>query len=417
MQKKPTILGVQKALQLIAEVAVESPLQFNERLSNSFSSSIYLKREDQQQVRSFKIRGAFNKINSLSESELQKGIVCASAGNHAQGFAFSCNQLKISGTVFMPIPTPSQKVEQVKMFGGPHVSIVLGGDTYDDSQKAALEHCKKQNQVFVHPFDDVDVIEGQGTIAIEMIKQANKPLDYVFIPIGGGGLISGMLTVFKNLSPQTKIIGVEPLGAPSMKISLQNKKNTRLEKIDKFVDGAAVQRVGDLSFEICQNLLDDCITVDEGRICQEILDLYNKEGIVAEPAGALSIAGIEQYALEIKGKEVAAILCGGNNDITRTPEIEERALLHAQLKHYFIVRFPQRAGALKDFVTNVLGPDDDITYFEFTKKSNQHFAPAVLGVELKKVTDFESLLYRMKAQGFFGEYLNDKPDLFQFLKN
>ncbi len=417
MQNKPTILGVQKALKLIAEVALESPLQFNERLSNSFSSSIYLKREDQQQVRSFKIRGAFNKINSLSESELQKGIVCSSAGNHAQGFAFSCNQLKISGTVFMPIPTPSQKVEQVKMFGGPHVSIVLGGDTYDDSQKAALEHCKKQNQVFVHPFDDVDVIEGQGTIAIEMIKQANKPLDYVFIPIGGGGLISGMLTVFKNLSPQTKIIGVEPLGAPSMKISLQNKKNTRLEKIDKFVDGAAVQRVGDLSFEICQNLLDDCITVDEGRICQEILDLYNKEGIVAEPAGALSIAGIEQYASEIKGKEVAAILCGGNNDITRTPEIEERALLHAQLKHYFIVRFPQRAGALKDFVTNVLGPDDDITYFEFTKKSNQHFAPAVLGVELKKVTDFESLLYRMKAQGFFGEYLNDKPDLFQFLKN
>lgn len=417
MQNKPTILGVQKALKLIAEVALESPLQFNERLSNSFSSSIYLKREDQQQVRSFKIRGAFNKINSLSESELQKGIVCASAGNHAQGFAFSCNQLKISGTVFMPIPTPSQKVEQVKMFGGPHVSIVLGGDTYDDSQKAALEHCKKQNQVFVHPFDDVDVIEGQGTIAIEMIKQANKPLDYVFIPIGGGGLISGMLTVFKNLSPQTKIIGVEPLGAPSMKISLQNKKNTRLEKIDKFVDGAAVQRVGDLSFEICQNLLDDCITVDEGRICQEILDLYNKEGIVAEPAGALSIAGIEQYASEIKGKEVAAILCGGNNDITRTPEIEERALLHAQLKHYFVVRFPQRAGALKDFVTNVLGPDDDITYFEFTKKSNQHFAPAVLGVELKKVTDFESLLYRMKAQGFFGEYLNDKPDLFQFLKN
>ena len=417
MQNKPTILGVQKALKLIAEVALESPLQFNERLSNSFSSSIYLKREDQQQVRSFKIRGAFNKINSLSESELQMGIVCASAGNHAQGFAFSCNQLKISGTVFMPIPTPSQKVEQVKMFGGPHVSIVLGGDTYDDSQKAALEHCKKQNQVFVHPFDDVDVIEGQGTIAIEMIKQANKPLDYVFIPIGGGGLISGMLTVFKNLSPQTKIIGVEPLGAASMKISLQNKKNTRIEKIDKFVDGAAVQRVGDLSFEICQNLLDDCITVDEGRICQEILDLYNKEGIVAEPAGALSIAGIEQYASEIKGKEVAAILCGGNNDITRTPEIEERALLHAQLKHYFIVRFPQRAGALKDFVTNVLGPDDDITYFEFTKKSNQHFAPAVLGVELKKVTDFESLLYRMKAQGFFGEYLNDKPDLFQFLKN
>tara|TARA_Y100000389_G_scaffold205085_1_gene262920 strand:+ start:5764 stop:7017 length:1254 start_codon:yes stop_codon:yes gene_type:complete len=417
LQNKPTILGAQNALQVISKVALKSPLQYNERLSNSFSSSVYLKREDQQQVRSFKIRGAFNKINSLPKSELQKGIVCASAGNHAQGFAFSCNQLMISGTVFMPIPTPSQKVEQVRMFGGPYVSIVLGGDTYDDSQKAALEHCKKQKQVFVHPFDDVDVIEGQGTIAIEMVKQAERPLDYVFVPIGGGGLISGILTVFKVLSPKTKIIGVEPLGAPSMKISLENHKNTRLKKIDKFVDGAAVQRVGDLSFEICQNLLDDCITVDEGRICQEILDLYNKEGIVAEPAGALSIAGIEQYASKIKGKEVAAILCGGNNDITRTPEIEERALLYAQLKHYFIVRFPQRAGALKDFVTNVLGPDDDITYFEFTKKSNQHFAPAVLGVELKKASDFDSLLYRMKAQGFFSEYLNDKPDLFQFLKN
>ena len=297
------------------------------------------------------------------------------------------------------------------------MSIGLGGDTYDDSQKAALEHCKKHKQVFVHPFDDVDVIEGQGTIAIEMIKQAKKPLDYIFVPVGGGGLISGILTVFKVLSPKTKVIGVEPLGAPSMKISLKNHKNTRLKKIDKFVDGAAVQRVGDLSFEICQNLLDDCITVDEGRICQEILDLYNKEGIVAEPAGALAIAGIEQYASKIKGKEVAAILCGGNNDITRTPEIEERALLHAQLKHYFIVRFPQRAGALKDFVTNVLGPEDDITYFEFTKKSNQHFAPAVLGVELKKAQDFDSLLDRMKTQGFFSEYLNDKPDLFKFLKN
>ncbi|MGB2152762.1 MAG: threonine ammonia-lyase IlvA [Flavobacteriaceae bacterium] len=417
MQNKPTILGAQNALQVISKVALESPLQYNERLSNSFSSSVYLKREDQQQVRSFKIRGAFNKINSLSKSELQKGIVCASAGNHAQGFAFSCNQLKILGTVFMPIPTPSQKIEQVKMFGGPYVSIVLGGDTYDDSQKAALEHCKKHKQVFVHPFDDVDVIEGQGTIAIEMIKQAEKPLDYIFVPIGGGGLISGILTVFKVLSPKTKVIGVEPLGAPSMKISLKNHKNTRLKKIDKFVDGAAVQRVGDLSFEICQNLLDDCITVDEGRICQEILDLYNKEGIVAEPAGALAIAGIDQYAPKIKGKQVAAILCGGNNDITRTPEIEERALLHAQLKHYFIVRFPQRAGALKDFVTNVLGPEDDITYFEFTKKSNQHFAPAVLGVELKKAQDFDSLLDRMKTQGFFSEYLNDKPDLFKFLKN
>jgi threonine dehydratase len=392
-------------------------LQFNKRLSDAFSASIFLKREDQQQVRSFKIRGAFNKINALPKNELQKGIVCASAGNHAQGFAFSCNQLKITGTVFMPTPTPNQKVEQVKMFGGSYVSIVLIGDAYDDSQQAALAHCKEKGLAFVHPFDDVDVIEGQATIAIELIKQAKEPLDYVFVPIGGGGLISGILTVFKALSPVTKIIGVEPLGAPSMKVSLENNKNTRLSKIDKFVDGAAVQQVGNLSFEICRAHLDDCITVDEGRICREILDLYSKEGIVAEPAGALAIAALDQYADKIKGKQVAAILCGGNNDITRTPEIEERALLYAQLKHYFIVRFPQRAGALKDFVTHVLGPDDDITHFEFSKKSNQHFAPAVVGVELKDRTNLTPLIERMKSQGFFGEYLNDQPDLFNFLKN
>ena len=417
MHKKPTVLGAQNALQVLSTVVQETPLQYNKRLSDALSASIYLKREDQQQVRSFKIRGAFNKINALDPKELEKGIVCASAGNHAQGFAFSCNQLRITGIVYMPIPTPNQKVEQVKMFGGSYVSIVLVGDTYDDSQQAALAHCKKDGLAFVHPFDDVDVIEGQATIAIELIEQAKTPLDYVFVPIGGGGLISGILTVFKALSPQTKIIGVEPLGAPSMKISLENKKNTRLQKIDKFVDGAAVQQVGNLSFEICKKHLDACITVDEGRICQEILDLYNKEGIVAEPAGALAIAAMDQYASEIKGKQVAAILCGGNNDITRTPEIEERALLYAQLKHYFIVRFPQRAGALKDFVTHVLGPDDDITHFEFSKKTNQHFAPAVVGVVLKREADFVPLMERMKTQGFFGEYLNDKPNLFDFLKN
>lgn len=417
MNKKPTIIGAQKALHVLSTVVLETPLQFNKRLSDAFSASIFLKREDQQQVRSFKIRGAFNKINALPKNELQKGIVCASAGNHAQGFAFSCNQLKITGTVFMPTPTPNQKVDQVKMFGGSYVSIVLIGDTYDDSQQAALAHCNEKGLAFVHPFDDVDVIEGQATIAIELIKQAKEPLDYVFVPIGGGGLISGILTVFKALSPTTKIIGVEPLGAPSMKVSLENNKNTRLAKIDKFVDGAAVQQVGNLSFEICRAHLDDCITVDEGRICREILDLYSKEGIVAEPAGALAIAALDQYADKVKGKQVAAILCGGNNDITRTPEIEERALLYAQLKHYFIVRFPQRAGALKDFVTHVLGPDDDITHFEFSKKSNQHFAPAVVGVELKDRTDLTPLIERMKSQGFFGEYLNDQPDLFNFLKN
>ncbi len=416
MKVKPTLAGAKKALQTISEVVDKTPLQFNQRLSTALNTSVYLKREDQQQIRSFKIRGAYNKISTLLKGDIERGIVCASAGNHAQGFAFSCNQLKIMGTVFMPTPTPNQKVEQVKMFGGAYISIVLQGDTYDDSQAFALEYCKKKAQVFIHPFDDVDVIEGQATIAIEMIEQAKTPLDYVFVPIGGGGLVSGILTVFKVLSPKTKIIGVEPLGAPSMKISLEKKKHTQLDSIDKFIDGAALKKVGNLSFEICKELLDDCITVDEGRVCQEILDLYNKDGIIAEPAGALAIAALEGYASKIQSKNVAAILCGGNNDITRTPEIEERALLYAKLKHYFIVRFPQRAGALKDFITNVLGPNDDITYFEFNKKGNQNFASAVIGLELKDASDFEPLLERMKTHGFFREYINNKSDLFGFIK-
>lgn len=416
MKVRPTLLGAKKALQTISKVVVETPLQFNQRLSNALKSSVYLKREDQQQVRSFKIRGSYNKISTLLKKDFERGIVCASAGNHAQGFAFSCNQLKIKGKVFMPIPTPNQKIEQVKMFGEDYISIILHGDTYDDSQTAALEYCKNHKQVFIHPFDDVNVIEGQATIALEMIKQAKNPLDYVFVPVGGGGLVSGILTVFKELSPKTKIIGVEPLGAPSMKTSLDNNKNTRLDSIDKFIDGVALQKVGDLSFEICRESLDDCITVNEGRVCQEILDLYNKDGIIAEPAGALSIAALESYASKIESKNVAAILCGGNNDITRTPEIKERALLYAKLKHYFIVRFPQRAGALKDFITNVLGSEDDITYFEFNKKGNKNFASAIIGLELKHSSDFDPLLNRMKKHGFFGEYINNKADLFSFIK-
>ena len=315
----------------------------------------------------------------------------------------------------MPVPTPNQKVDQVRMFGGAFVDIQLIGDTYDDSSKAAQYYQKENDLVFIHPFDDVDVIEGQATIALEIIAQADQPLDYLFVPVGGGGLISGILTVFKSLSPSTKIIGVEPAGAPSLRVSLDNKKNTRLKTIDKFVDGAAVQRVGDLCFAVCEDHLDDCISVDEGRICQEILTLYNTEGIVAEPAGAISLAALDQYADQLDGKQVGTLICGGNNDITRTPEIKERALLYAQLKHYFIVRFPQRAGALKEFVNDILGPQDDITFFEYSKKNSRVNAPAVVGIQLKEASDFDPLVSRMKAHGFFGDYLNEKPDLFQYL--
>ncbi len=291
----------------------------------------------------------------------------------------------------------------------------MSGDTYDDAHKAALQFQQAQQTVFIHPFDDVDVIEGQATIALEILAQTQQPLDFLFVPVGGGGLISGILTVFKANSPNTKIIGVEPKGAPSLATSLKNNTNTRLKHIDKFVDGAAVQRVGDLCFAIAKDLIDDCITVPEGRICQEILDLYNKEGIVVEPAGAISLAALAQYSDHLKGKNVATLICGGNNDITRTPEIEERALLFAKLKHYFIVRFPQRAGALKEFVNDILGPTDDITFFEYAKKNNRENAPAVVGIALESEKDFDPLLSRMKVKGFYGDYLNEKPDLFQYL--
>lgn len=411
----PSLEDIQTASATIKEVAMVTPLMNSIRYSRKYNANVLLKREDLQRVRSYKIRGAFNKINSLSETELEKGVVCASAGNHAQGVAFACNHLKIQGTIYMPSVTPKQKVEQTKMFGGPYVDIVLEGDTFDDSSKAARLACELEKKTFVHPFEDPKTIEGQGTIGLEIFKQSDVPIDYVFVAIGGGGLASGLCGAMKALSPKTKIIGVEPAGAPSMYTSIQNNKNTEVHNIDKFIDGAAVQKVGDLNFDICNEHLSDMYTVPEGWVCQTILDLYNRDAIVVEPAGALTLAALEFYKEEIEGKNVVCIISGSNNDITRTAEIKERALLYAGLKHYFIVRFPQRAGALKQFVGEVLGPNDDITHFEYSKKSSRENGPAVVGIELKHKKDLEPLISRMTELNFYGDYLNDKPDLFQFL--
>lgn len=411
----PNIENIRKAAGTISAVADTTPLLDSIRYSKLYNANILLKREDLHRVRSYKIRGAFNKISSLSAQERQKGVVCASAGNHAQGVAFACNHLGIKGTIYMSSVTPKQKVEQTEMFGGDWVTIVLEGDTFDDSSKAALQFCEEHQKVFVHPFNDPKTIEGQATVGLEAIHQSKKTIDYIFVAIGGGGLAAGLCGVFKALSPTTKIIGVEPAGAPSMKTSIENGVNTELVQIDKFVDGAAVQRVGDLTFEICKDYLDAVITVPEGKVCQTILDLYNRDAIVVEPAGALTIAALDQYAKQIEGKNVVCVVSGSNNDITRTAEIKERALLFANLKHYFIVRFPQRPGALKEFVAEILGPTDDITHFEYFKKSSKENAPAVVGIELKKPEDLEPLIARMKENNFFGDYLNNKPDLFQYL--
>ena len=411
---RPKIEDVLRAANTLREVALVSPLVKNLTYSKKYEAEILFKREDLQNVRSYKIRGAFNKISSLSDSEKEKGVTCASAGNHAQGVAFSCRELKISGKIYMPTPTPRQKIEQVRMFGDGFVEVVLTGDSFDDAYHTARVDCEKEGRSFVHPFNDEKVIEGQATVGLEILNQS-KDIDYVFAPIGGGGLVSGLLSVFKSLSPKTKIIGVEPTGAPAMQQSLAKREIVTLDHIDKFVDGAAVKSVGQKTFDICQLLLDEIITVPEGKICQTILDLYNKEAIVAEPAGALAITALDDYKKIIKNKKVVCIVSGSNNDITRMAEIKERALLFANLKHYFIVRFPQRAGALKEFVAEILGPNDDITHFEYSKKYNKENGPAVVGIELKSESDLAPLIERMKAHNFYGDYLNNKPDLFQFL--
>lgn len=407
----PKIEAIQSAAQKLKGVALLTPLTPNLGLSKEFAANIQFKREDLQPVRSYKIRGSYNKISSLSREELDKGIVCASAGNHAQGVAFSCKKLEVKGRIFMPAPTPKQKIAQVEMFGEDFVEIELVGDTFDDAFHAAQEYQEKSGAVFIHPFDDPKVIEGQGTVGLEILQQAENPIDYLFLPVGGGGLSAGVSSVFRALSPHTKIIGVEPAGAPAMKNSIEKGVNATLKQIEKFVDGAAVKKVGDLNFEICQQNLTEVITVEEGKVCDVILQLYNKDAIVAEPAGALSISALAQYAEEIKGKNVVCVLSGSNNDITRTEEIKERALLYKGLKHYFVVQFPQRAGALKQFVVEVLGPDDDISHFEYTKKNSRETGSAVVGIELKNSADFPQLLKNMKRLGFYGDYLNDKQYL------
>jgi len=411
----PSIENVEKAAETIKKVSAVTPLSLSLRYSKQLDANIFLKREDLQQVRSYKIRGAYNKISSLTASQSQAGVVCASAGNHAQGVALSCKLLKINGTIYMPAPTPNQKVEQVKMFGEDFIQIKLVGDTFDDAYHAAMLECDASNKTFIHPFNDQKVIEGQATIGLEILQQSQDPIDYVFIAVGGGGLAAGLSSVFKTLSPNTKIIGVEPQGAPSMSTSIKNNKNTTIESIEKFIDGAAVKRVGDLNFAICKANLSDMITIPEGKVCETILELYNKDAIVVEPAGALSISALDFYKEDIKGKNIVCVVSGSNNDITRTSEIKERALLYANLKHYFIIKFPQRAGALKEFVVDILGENDDITYFQYAKKTNRENGSAVVGVQLKSASDLEPLISKMKQNNFFGDYLNDKPDLFQFL--
>ena len=391
----PFTLDVAGAAERLKKIVIRTPLVLNQNLSRRYQCNVYLKREDLQVVRSYKIRGAYNMMSRLPEEILKKGLVCASAGNHAQGFAYSCKKLNVHGVVFMPIITPKQKVDQTRMFGEHFVEIKLVGDTFDDCAVAAKKYTSEHQLVFVPPFEDLRVIEGQATVALEILEDLSE-IDYLFVPVGGGGLASGTGTYFKTYSPRTKIIGLEPEGAPSMTEAFKAGHPVTLEKVDRFVDGASVKRVGDITYSICREMIDGIDLVPEGRICSCILKLYNEDAIVVEPAGALSIAGLEDRKEQIRGKNVVCVVSGSNNDIDRMPEIKERSLQYEGLKHYFLIRFAQRPGALKEFVNNILGPNDDITRFEYMQKTNKEAGPAVVGIELVTRGDYEILLANMK---------------------
>ncbi len=405
---------IRKAHEQLKKIVTRTPLVYSANLSQEYGCNVYLKREDLQVVRSYKLRGAYNKISTLPKEVTAKGVVCASAGNHAQGVAYSCNALGIHGKIYMPNPTTKQKVEKVKMFGKQFVEVVLTGDTYDDAYREAMEDCNRNSKTFIHPFEDEKVMEGQGTVGLEIIEDIQVPVDYLFVPIGGGGLASGTGSCFKQLSPNTKIIGVEPAGAPAMEKSLKLGKVVTLDEIDNFVDGAAVKRVGEKTFEICKEVLDDVVLVPEGKVCTIILRLYNEEGIVVEPAGALTVSALGFYKEKIKGKNVVCVVSGGNNDIMRTAEIKERSMLYEGLKHYFIIRFPQRAGALREFLNHVLSPTDDICHFEYTKKNSRENGPALIGIELVKREDYDGLIERMKKYHINFEEVNSNPNLFNY---
>ncbi len=411
----PTVEAIEKAAQVLDEILEPTPFQRNANLSDIYEAEVYLKREDLQMVRSYKIRGAYNKIRTIDPALVQNGIVCASAGNHAQGVAFSCSKLKIMGSIFMPVTTPKQKIEQVRMFGKEFIEIILTGDTFDAANSAAIEFAAANNKTFIPPFDDPKVMEGQGTIGREILSQCEEPLDYIFVPIGGGGLASGLGAYISRMSPSTKIIGVEPGGAPCMKAAIENGGPVKLEHIDKFVDGAAVQLAGTLTYEVCRQVLDDIVIVPEGAVCTTIIHMYNKSAIVVEPAGALAVAALKFYKDQIKGKRVACVVSGSNNDITRMEEIREKSLLYEGLKHYFIVNFPQKSGAVLSFIRDVIGPTDDLVHIQYIRKTNKNFGPALIGIELAAKEDFEPFMSRLNAHGISYEYINENNQLFEIL--
>jgi threonine dehydratase len=406
--------AVSAASDRLRTVTRRTPVERSDRLSDELGASVWLKREDLQVGRSYKVRGAYNLVSSLSPEERGRGVVCASAGNHAQGVAFSCRSLGIQGTIFVPAGTPRQKRERIRALGGSAIELVVTGATYDAASAAALEVAAATGAVLVHPFDDPRTIAGQGTVAIELAEQCPERFITVVVPVGGGGLIAGMALWLRECLPDVRIVGAEPAGAASMRAAMDAGEPVSLPSIDTFVDGAAVGRVGQLTCRVVRDLVDEVVSVPEGAVCTEMLSLYQAEGIIAEPAGALASAAARQLTGHAGGP-VVCVVSGGNNDVSRYADIVERSLVHEGIKHYFLVTFPQQPGALRRFLDSVLGPEDDITLFEYVKKSNRETGPALVGVELARREDLAGLRERMEASPLQIDPVAPGSPLFTFL--
>jgi threonine dehydratase len=407
---------IDSAATRIAGVVTPTPLQLSDRLSATTGANVYLKREDLQTVRSYKLRGAYNLLVQLSDEELAAGVVCSSAGNHAQGFAYACRTLGIRGRVYVPAKTPKQKRDRIRYHGGEFIELIVGGSTYDLAAEAALADVERTGATLVPPFDDPRTMAGQGTIAVEILSQLDGEPDLVVVPVGGGGCIAGITTYLAERTSKTAVLGIEPAGAAAMMAALANGGPVTLEHVDQFVDGAAVSRAGRLTYAALAaagNMV-SITTVDEGAVCTAMLDLYQNEGIIAEPAGALAVTGLLEADVE-PGSTVVCLVSGGNNDVSRYGEILERSLVHLGLKHYFLVDFPQEPGALRRFLNGVLGPNDDITLFEYVKRNNRETGEALVGIELGSAAGLDGLLERMRATEMQIEAIEPGSPAYRYL--
>ncbi len=392
-----------------------TPVEISPRLSARVDGTVWLKREDLQVVRSYKVRGAYNFIVQLDETERAAGVVSASAGNHAQGLAYACSALGVHGRIYVPRTTPRQKRDRIAALGGEMVELVVLGDSYDDAAAAAAEHAAATGAVSVPAFDHPQTIAGQGTVLFEAVQQLQRPPDVVVLPVGGGGLLAGATAWLRERHPQVRIVGVEPGGAACMAAALAAGAPVALDELDGFVDGAAVRKAGDITYPLVRDGAVELVSVPEGQVCVEMLAMYQSDGIIAEPAGALAAAALGSAVLVAPGTTTLCLISGGNNDVSRYGEVVERALVHEGLKHYFLVDFPQEPGALRNFLDEVLGPDDDVTLFEYVKRNNREKGPALVAIELSRPEDLAALLERMRASPPDVQLIPPDSPLFRYL--